>query len=432
MPSRRAAIIADGLGKRYNIAPAGDDAVTAPPSLWHAAIDPLTRLLRHRRHAEEQEFIWALQDVTFTLEEGEILGILGRNGSGKSTLLKILSGVIAPTEGTARVWGRLGSLLEVGTGFHPDLTGRENVFLNGAILGIKRAEILSLFDRIVAFAGVEQFIDTPVKHYSSGMFVRLAFSVAMHLRTDILILDEVLAVGDSDFQARSMEAMRAVMRDGRTVILVSHNAEVMEQVCSKTMLLWGGRIDHQGVPAETIAHYRRRCFQISDEADPTQLPARVSLVGVPRHFSHLDNSILTWMETISDDGLPTRSFGTGDGITIRIGFRNHDGRPPYFSVFFLDRMGAQVMALYSCHRHADFRVSAEGVVECRIDSLRLHPGDYTVLVDYGSIDSGSLISIDCVPNASIIRVHGGDYFLPIGAAAVQGRFAQPSAWSELE
>jgi lipopolysaccharide transport system ATP-binding protein len=199
--------------------------------------------------------IWALRDVSFEIGEGDVVGVLGRNGSGKSTLLKILSRITEPTEGRATVRGRLSSLLEVGTGFHPDLTGRENVFLNGAIMGMRRSETLRKFDEIVAFAEVEQFIDTPVKHYSSGMYMRLAFAVAAHLESDILVVDEVLAVGDAEFQKKCLGKMKDVSGQGRTVLFVSHNLSAVKMLCNKSLLLSQGRLIEFGETEGALRTY---------------------------------------------------------------------------------------------------------------------------------------------------------------------------------
>jgi lipopolysaccharide transport system ATP-binding protein len=206
----------------------------------------------------EQGLVWALQDISFKVYEGEVLGIIGKNGAGKSTLLKLLSKVTSPTSGQITLNGRVSSLLEVGTGFHPELTGRENVYLNGAILGMTKKEIAAKFDDIVAFSGVEQYIDTPVKRYSSGMYVRLAFAVAAHLEPDVLIVDEVLAVGDVDFQKKCIGKMKEVAGGGRTVLFVSHNMEAVKNLCSRALLLEHGRIVEEGTPTEVIASYLSR------------------------------------------------------------------------------------------------------------------------------------------------------------------------------
>ncbi|HUE89981.1 MAG TPA: ABC transporter ATP-binding protein [Vicinamibacterales bacterium] len=216
------------------------------------------RRLAGRRMSATRSRVWALRELDLDLRAGEVLGIIGANGAGKSTLLKILSRITHPTEGRAEIRGRVGALLEVGTGFHPELSGRENVFLNGAILGMSRAEVARKFDDIVAFAEVATFIDTPVKHYSSGMYVRLAFAVAAHLETEVLVVDEVLAVGDLRFQKKCMGQIDAVARSGRTVLLVSHNMDAVQRLCTRGILIEGGRLAADGTIQDVVRTYRAR------------------------------------------------------------------------------------------------------------------------------------------------------------------------------
>jgi lipopolysaccharide transport system ATP-binding protein len=244
-----------GLGKQYRL------GTRAARGTLREALAAWPRRLAHanrRRHDcdEEQTAIWALRDVSFEVRRGEAIGIVGSNGAGKSTLLKLLSRITEPSAGYADVRGRIGSLLEVGTGFHADLTGRENTYLNGAILGMRKAEIDRQFDEIVAFAEIERFVDTPVKHYSSGMYMRLAFAVAAHLDTDILLVDEVLAVGDLSFQRKCLGKMGDVMRHGRTVLFVSHNMEAIQRLCPTGVWIDGGRLAAMGPIDEVISRYR--------------------------------------------------------------------------------------------------------------------------------------------------------------------------------
>ena len=240
----------EGLSKRYTLgARASHD--TLRDSLMSALRSPFGRARR------EGETLWALEDVSFEVAPGEVVGVVGRNGAGKSTLLKILSRITEPTSGRVELYGRIGSLLEVGTGFHPELTGRENISLNGAILGMRRREIQAKFDEIVAFAEVERFIDTPVKRYSSGMYMRLAFAVAAHLEPEILLVDEVLAVGDAAFQKKCLGKMGEVAREGRTVLFVSHNMTAVNQLCTRAVLLSGGRLALEGRTQEVVAEYFR-------------------------------------------------------------------------------------------------------------------------------------------------------------------------------
>lgn len=289
------AIRVERLGKRYQLGARTQRYRTFREAMTNLATAP-ARWLR-REGAEERHF-WALKDVNFEIEKGDVVGIIGRNGAGKSTLLKILSNITEPTEGEARVYGRLSSLLEVGTGFHPELTGRENVYLNGAILGMPRAEIDRRFDEIVAFAEVEKFLDTPAKHYSSGMYMRLAFSVAAHLTPDILVIDEVLAVGDADFQAKCLGKIEEVGREGRTVIFVSHSMPMVLRLCGKAMLLQSGRFTKAGLPGEVIAAYLgdgsavtgERVWESFDQA-PGDAVARLHAVRVRDHSGKVVDSV---------------------------------------------------------------------------------------------------------------------------------------------
>lgn len=265
----------EGLGKKYIIGhesqrdPAGTlrDAIVRACSGFAQTIRQTARGRAIVAGDTTEEF-WALKDVSFEVRRGEVLGIIGPNGAGKSTLLKILSRITDPSEGRVEIRGRVASLLEVGTGFHPELTGRENVYLNGAILGMTRGEIRRKFDEIVAFAGVERFLDTPVKRYSSGMYVRLAFAVAAHLESEILVVDEVLAVGDAEFQKKCLGKMSEVAGLGRTVLLVSHNLAVVRRLCTVALLLEQGRLSESGQPAHTIGRYldpvERRSLTVFD------------------------------------------------------------------------------------------------------------------------------------------------------------------------
>ena len=249
----RSIIKIEGLGKQYRLAGRRAPYATLRETITATARAPLSRMRRDGRAAPDT--FWALRDVNFDVLPGEIVGIIGRNGAGKSTLLKILSRITEPTRGRVELYGRMASLLEVGTGFHPELTGRENIFLNGAILGMARREIERRFDEIIAFAEVEKFLDTPVKHYSSGMYVRLAFAVAAHLEPEVLIVDEVLAVGDGSFQRKCLNKMQSVGAQGRTVLFVSHNMPAVTRLCARTILLDGGRMLYDGPSSQAVAAY---------------------------------------------------------------------------------------------------------------------------------------------------------------------------------
>jgi lipopolysaccharide transport system ATP-binding protein len=255
-------IAAEGISKRYRIGEYKAGYQTLRDTLAHGA----RRALRIERVDHSLEELWALKDVSFTIDEGEVVGFIGRNGSGKSTLLKILTRITPPTEGTAWIRGRVGSILEVGTGFHPELTGRENTYLNGAVLGMKRREITAKFDEIVDFSGIGKFIDTPVKRYSSGMYVRLAFAVAAHLDPEVLVIDEVLAVGDYEFQQRCMGRIEDISTSGRTVLFVSHDMSAITRLCSRAYWLDGGRIMTEGHASEVVATYLQRASGAGAEA----------------------------------------------------------------------------------------------------------------------------------------------------------------------
>ncbi|MBA3915695.1 MAG: ABC transporter ATP-binding protein, partial [Acidobacteriales bacterium] len=261
------AINAVGVGKLYRLEHGTAGPATFRDLLTGIVQAPFRRFQRLRGNEKTMEDFWALRDVSFAIQPGEVVGIVGRNGAGKSTLLKVLSRIVEPTRGEVYMNGRVASLLEVGTGFHPELSGRENIFLNGSILGMKKKEIRRRFDEIVAFAEVERFLDTPVKRYSSGMYVRLAFAVAAHLQPEILIVDEVLAVGDAEFQKKCLGKMREVSSgEGRTVLFVSHNMAAVTTLCDRAILLEEGRVVMDGGAAEVVARYL--------------LPNEVGLTGV--------------------------------------------------------------------------------------------------------------------------------------------------------
>lgn len=255
------AIRVEGLGKRYRIGASQAPYRTLRETLVDLASAPVKRIRRSPTRdatAPLDNTIWALKDVSFEVKQGEVVGIIGRNGAGKSTLLKILSRITKPTQGRVTIAGRVGSLLEVGTGFHPELTGRENIYLNGAILGMRRAEIDRKFDEIVAFAEIDQFLDTPVKRYSSGMYVRLAFAVAAHMETETLVVDEVLAVGDAAFQKKSLDKMGNVSRGGRTILFVSHNMNAVRALCPQALWLLKGRLVRSGPTEAIVQEYLRQ------------------------------------------------------------------------------------------------------------------------------------------------------------------------------
>jgi lipopolysaccharide transport system ATP-binding protein len=286
-------VLAEQLGKRYLISHdrSHQRYIALRDVLAHWFAHPVDAWRQRQQRVLEREEFWALRDVSFAVQPGEVVGIIGRNGAGKSTLLKLLSRITEPTSGRLTLGGRVASLLEVGTGFHPELTGRENVFLNGAILGMTRAEIARKFDAIVEFAEVEQFLDTPVKRYSSGMYVRLAFAVAAHLEPDVLVVDEVLAVGDAEFQRRCLGRMREVSQGGRTVFLVSHNMAAIQALCGRIIWLERGKVAYDGRVDEGVSRYLAAALHPAASATDVSVPIGDSLVL--RHFDVMPNPVVS-------------------------------------------------------------------------------------------------------------------------------------------
>lgn len=365
------AIQVEGLGKRYLLSHQRESFPTLRERIRAIPRD-LVRRVRGRKDAaarEDRESFWAVRDVSFTLQQGERLGIVGRNGAGKSTLLKLLSRITEPTTGKIGVRGRVASLLEVGTGFHPDLTGRENIFLNGAILGMSRAEVRRKFDQIVAFAEVDRFLDTPVKRYSSGMYVRLAFAVAAHLTPEILIVDEVLAVGDSQFQKKCLGTMQDVSRsEGRTVLFVSHNMAAVQALCTQAMLMSGGAVQQFGDVDEIVELYAGR--------NGSTVLGDSSIVG--GDFELLSVSVAT------PDASPPRTFGSA---IIELAFRPLiDVLDAGANVLFEDVNGTPIFGLDSMDFCDGVRAAKGTVVKVRfeVDSLPLNPGGLRLKVDVKS------------------------------------------------
>ena len=372
----RSAISVENLSKAYRIGlkeQIPDSAMGAMTAWLKNPAKGLSNLRRlntfnvKEADQEQDDILWALRDVSFEVKEGEVVGIIGRNGAGKSTLLKILSRITEPTSGRIVIRGRVSSLLEVGTGFHPDLTGRENVYLNGTILGMTKREIDRKFDEIVDFSGVEKFLDTPTKRYSSGMQVRLAFAVAAHLEPEILIIDEVLAVGDMEFQKKCLGKMQDVANQGRTVLFVSHNMLAVKQLCSLAVILSAGRTYFTGDVTKSVGHY----MDLSATLDPIALGDRT---GVFRSLFISDSN-----------GNSLRSVSAGDPLTIGVEFDLD--QMTYPAEIFLgidDIFGTRLLTLYS---PADLARSREDdtTFVCHIPVFPLAPGDYFVTVIVGRI-----------------------------------------------
>jgi lipopolysaccharide transport system ATP-binding protein len=343
--------------------------------------------------------IWALKVISFEVKRGEIVGIVGHNGAGKSTLLKILSRIIEPTEGRAEVYGRVGSLLEVGTGFNGELTGLENIYLNGAILGMKKAEIDRKLDEIVDFSGIEQFMGTPVKRYSSGMYVRLAFAVAAHLEPEILILDEVLAVGDAAFQKKCLGKMQDVTRQGRTVLFVSHNMAAIQGLCSKCYLLRGGQLIAEGSPRSVVAQYLAE----ASVASPVQLAQRKDRQG-NGEIEFLAVAIL------DANGRPIDGALSGQDIAIAVSYRSRDGKPISRLDVHITFFTASQQFMFTCSSEGSGHLldvaPPTGQLICHIPELPLAPGQYV----FNLFASVGGVPADWVQQAGTLRVAAGDYF----------------------
>ena len=387
------AIRAEGLSKRYHL---GERRTYS--TLQEAIVRGMGTLLGGRALGSSTEF-WALSDVSFELEYGEVLGIIGSNGAGKSTLLKILSRITEPTKGRAELVGHVGSLLEVGTGFHPELTGRENIFLNGAILGMSRRDVKLRFDEIVDFSGVSRFIDTPVKRYSSGMKLRLAFAVAAHLDPEILIVDEVLAVGDAAFQAKCLQKMESVSHEeGRTILFVSHNMGVVRTLCSRALLLETGRVVGDGDVGQQISKYLRTANVMEAGAN---LSARTDRGGDGRA------KILSVKVVVGDNiGVGVILSGQEFRIDFEYGATIDSGRQCWALSLFGDR-GEKI-----CHLDSDDRgcelppIEERGEISLLIRRSPLPPGTYTGDVRL-TIDG---IVADYIQRAFSFRVEPGDFF----------------------
>jgi lipopolysaccharide transport system ATP-binding protein len=366
-----AAVRMIAVGKQYRRGTRAESYRTLRDAVAHR-VRALARGAPGRPDAAAAALFWALRDVSFEVPRGSALGLIGANGAGKSTLLKILSRVTEPTVGQVHLYGRVGSLLEVGTGFHPELTGRENVLLSGAILGMRRAEILTKFDAIVAFAEVAPFIDTPVKHYSSGMYLRLAFAVAAHLEPEILLVDEVLAVGDAAFQRRCLGKMNEVARAGRTVVFVSHNLEALRRLCSHALMLETGRVAAFGETAPVVAHYLSRDYQRpapGTRIDVSALPR--SGTGAARFLSvsYSNGSAVADGKAYSDGPLEFVLDIQSDGPR----------QVRSLAVFLTEQYGTKVLNADTVHldRAVSLR-QGRNVVRVRVAAVHLTPGFYRV------------------------------------------------------
>ena len=394
-------IAVENLTKQYDLGVIGTGTLSRDLNRWWARArkqpDPYTRIGQQDAFARIGESILALDDVSFTVQQGEVLGIIGRNGAGKSTLLKILSRVTAPTTGAVKVKGRIASLLEVGTGFHPELTGRENIYLNGAIFGMTRAEVTRKLDEIIDFSGVEKYIDTPVKRYSSGMYVRLAFAVAAHLDPEILIVDEVLAVGDAEFQKKCLGKMGDVAGEGRTVLFVSHNMASIQNLCSTSILLKDGSISHIGPTEQVIESYIGSIAYSKEIRDLHE-------------FTHSGSGDLIFENTWLEDGKGNRvnSVVSGQNFKIAAEFqvRTSEILDPKIAFAIRDASGNYYLDLWNQGAGYSFALSKQGRIICNIPRCPLNEGLYY----YSLYCSSNYTTLDHVIDAGKFYVEKGDFF----------------------
>ena len=386
----------ENVSKTYRVGATRAAQTTLRESLARVARSPLGALGRGR--GSMGETLWALRDVSFEVRPGEVMGVIGRNGAGKSTLLKILSRITEPTTGRVELYGRAGSLLEVGTGFHPELTGRENVFLNGAILGMRRAQIRRRIDEIIAFAEIDRFLDTPVKYYSSGMYMRLAFAVAAHLEPQILMVDEVLAVGDAQFQKKCLGKMGEAAKEGRTVLFVSHNMAAVNHLCGRGMLLEDGRIAYVGTQTEAIARYLA-----SGRATAVSLREREDRVGNGQ-------ARVVAFEVRDARGAVLGEVASGQDVEICLHFEAAAGFNSSHVVAGIcvkTQMDVPVFLQHSRLTQSEWPALPErGTFVCRIPRLPLPPASYRIT--YSLILNDEYL--DAMDDAYELHVTGGDFF----------------------
>ena len=388
--------------------------------LQQAFVAPFRGLSGRKLTKEQLYSFWALDNVSIDVKPGEVIGIIGRNGAGKSTLLKILSRITSPTEGWVTLRGRQASLLEVGTGFHPELTGRENIFLNGAILGMRKAEITRRFDEIVAFAEVEKFLDTPVKHYSSGMYVRLAFAVAAHLDPEILVVDEVLAVGDLSFQKKCLGKMGEVSRGGRTVIFVSHNMAAIEHLCLRGVVLHQGKLHYDGTAKEAIQFYLNSLstqIGVGHVVDLESVGGRRSAV----------TPLLKRLEFLAQDEQPlTEGLPLGSPLKVKVHFDLLQPTANFnVGLGFNNSYGQRIFTAHSVfepNRWEEERVGRQ-VLSCEIPSFTLLPGEYAVKVSLELRGAQA----DAIEDVAKIRVLESDFY-GTGRVPWNGAFALKHRW----
>lgn len=416
----------ENLSKSYRLGQIGTGTLTNDLKVWWAKAqgkpNPMLKIGQVDHNNMDGETLWALKDVSFTVEQGEVLGIIGRNGAGKSTLLKILSRVTAPTSGCVKVKGRIASLLEVGTGFHPDLTGRENIYLNGAILGMNKQEIARKFDEIVAFAEIEKFIDTPVKRYSSGMYVRLAFAVAAHLESEILLVDEVLAVGDAEFQKKCLGKMGDVAsKEGRTVLFVSHNMTSVMNLCKIGILLNQGKINFIGKVEDVIAQYNNSHNNFFTSNNNYHIDTN------ELDHSGSGEARIIWVEINNSKGEGTLSIQMNEEISFRLGIQNPHKFSLAYAIEIVDRNEYPLFHIWSgfeeIERSSRNDLNNLQIAQVTIPSLQLFPDYYYINAWIGNHTK----RIDKVEKCIRIEVTK-DYAIKQDLLTTRGRIYKTGKW----
>ena len=391
---------AEHISKQYRLGLVGTGTISHDLNRWWAGIrgkeDPYLKVgsVNDRSTKADSDYVWALRDINFEVQQGEVLGIIGKNGAGKSTLLKILSRVTIPTTGEIKTKGRIASLLEVGTGFHPELTGRENIYLNGAILGMSKAEIRSKEDEIIAFSGCERYVDTPVKRYSSGMRVRLAFAVAAFLEPDILVIDEVLAVGDAEFQKKAIGKMQDISQgDGRTVLFVSHNMAAVENLCTKLIVLENGYISFEGNVGEGINAYLNQT-----NSSKYNLTIENANLKIDRFYLSDENNNI----------IKALSLGKSSKLNFELRFLK-EVKSVVIKIEVKDNRDDVVLILNNFHTNEVFDIKQALVkVKCSIDNVQLFPGVYKLNIEV--IDFTKRIDILKMEDFYELHVESGDFY----------------------
>ena len=422
-----AVIRVENISKHYRLGSVGTGTLSHDLNRWWAMIrgkeDPFLKIgeVNERNKKGVSDYVWALKNIDFEVLQGDILGIIGKNGAGKSTVLKILSRVTAPTTGEIKIKGRIASLLEVGTGFHPELTGKENIYLNGAILGMTKSEIKSKFDEIVDFSGVERYIDTPVKRYSSGMYVRLAFAVAAHLEPEILIVDEVLAVGDQEFQDKCIGKMKDVSGSGRTVLFVSHNMTAIKALCSRAILLENGKVSVNGSVADVIEEYLSNNLRTDYSG---KIPEEASVINTGQaKFSHI------FLKNSKNEYTQDVFFKSSIKLFLHLNVYEFI-RDAIIDVRIATKQG--VLLTHSMNKYEDYTIDLETgnrIFEVTLQN-DLQPGNYSITI---GVHYPSGATIEFVENILDFRIHtlteeaSGDYPYPW----IEGHMRVKGEWKKI-